>query len=119
MNISSYHPAPGEKIKYYSMGSTQDGHGGRAEEHREEMRQIAVEAINDIVPQMAMQIYTNTIQDMINALQYDIETIVSISFSDAHDIFTSKKTQKYVSDRIMKEMINHLERMKVPMVIIR
>lgn len=98
---------------------TRDGHGGHAAEHREEMRQIAVAAIKELVPNMAMQIYADTIQDMLNALRYDIETIVSISFDDAHDIFTSKKVRKYVSDKITREVIKHIDNMKIPGVTIK
>ena len=118
MNISSYHPAPGERIRCFNR-STQDGHGGRAEEHRKEMRQIAESAIKELVPDMAMQIYADTVQDMLNALEYDIETIVSISFDDAQDIFTSNKARKYVSDMIMREIINHLKSTKFPGVTIK
>ena len=40
---------------------TRDGHGGRAEEHRAEMRKIAVEVINEYVPQIAAEIYNNAL----------------------------------------------------------
>ena len=119
MSISSYHPTPGERIRYYNTNHTQDGHGGRSAAHREEMRQIAESAIKELVPDMAIQIYADTVQDILNALQYDIETIVNISFDDAQDIITSKKARKYVSDRIMREVIKHVESMKIPGVTIR
>lgn len=40
---------------------TRDGHGGRAEEHKAEMRQIAIEAIQQYVPQIAAEIYNNAL----------------------------------------------------------
>jgi hypothetical protein len=40
---------------------TRDGHGGKAEEHREEMRQIAIEVVNEYVPQIASEIYNNAL----------------------------------------------------------
>lgn len=83
------------------------------------MRQIAEEAIKELVPVIAKQIYTETVQSILDALQYDIETIVSISFDDAHDIFTSKRARKYVSDRIVSEVIKHLNNMKLPDVTIK
>ena len=119
MYISSYQPKQGEKIRYYNRNNTQDGHGGRAAEHREEMRQIAEETIKELVPNMAVQIYAETVQDMLNALQYDIETIVSLSFDDAQDIFTSKKARKYVSDKLTNEVIKHLNKMKIPGITIK
>ena len=40
---------------------TRDNHGGRAEEHRAEMRKIAIEVINEYVPQIAAEIYNNAL----------------------------------------------------------
>ena len=117
MYTDRYAPPPGNNLAAYRR--TQDGHGGRSAEHREEMRQIAEAAIKELVPNMAMQIYADTIQDMLNALRYDIETIVNISFDDAHDIFTSKRVRKYVSDKITREVIEHIDNMKIPGVTIR
>ena len=115
MNISSYYPAPGERITYYNGNRTQDGHGGRASEHREEMRQIAEEAIREFVPQMAAKIFNDAVERLIGAMEYDIETIVNISFDDAQDIFESKKVRKYISDRIMREIAAQLEASKIKM----
>ena len=36
-----------------------------------------------------------------------------MSFNDAHDIFTSKKAQKYVSDKIMREIKKELRKTKL------
>lgn len=40
---------------------TRDGHGGRAEEHKAEMRKIAEEAIYDLVPTISAEIYNNAL----------------------------------------------------------
>ncbi len=40
---------------------TRDGHGGKATEHKEEMRQIAIEVVNEYVPQIAAEIYNNAL----------------------------------------------------------
>ena len=117
MHTSSYHPAPGERIRYFN--NTQDGHGGHSEEHREEMRQIAEDTVKVLVPSIAKQICAETFQSIFNALQYDIETVVNISFDDAHDIFTSSRVRKYMSDRITNEVIKRLNTMTFPDVIIR
>lgn len=119
MKTSAYNPAPGERIRHYNTSRTQDGHGGRAEEHRDEMRRVAKEMIEELVPPIARQIYAETIQSILDALRYDIETVVNISFDDAHDIFTSKRVRKYVSDRITREVIRRLSSMELPNVIIR
>ena len=119
MNISGYIPSQGEKIRYFNSSSTQDGHGGRAKEHREEMRQIAQETVEMLAPAIAKKIYVETLQGMLDALRYDIETIVSISFDDAHDILTSKKVRKYVSDRITREVLKRIENMEIPGITIK
>ena len=41
-----------------SQFDTKDGHGGRGHQHRAEMRRIAEEAINDLVPKIAEQYFT-------------------------------------------------------------
>lgn len=40
---------------------TRDGHGGKSQEHREEMRQIAIAVVNEYVPQIAAEIYNNAL----------------------------------------------------------
>jgi len=111
MYISSYKPKEGERITY--QRGTQDGHGGRAAEHHAEMRSIAEEVIREKVPLMAAEIYNEAISRMIGALEYDIKTIVEISFEDANSILTSEKTRRIVSDRILREIKAKLGDMKI------
>ena len=40
---------------------TRDGHGGRAEEHKAEMRKIAEETIYELVPKISAEIYNNAL----------------------------------------------------------
>lgn len=105
---SSYHPSGNEGIRYFGSG-TQDGHGGRSAEHREEMRQIAKEVVQELAPQIAAQIYNEALQRLVGALQYDIETIVSVSLEDAKNIFNSAQCRKIISDRIMRELKARLD----------
>ena len=105
---SSYHPLDNEGIRYFGSG-TQDGHGGRSAEHREEMRQIAKEVVQELAPQIAAQIYNESLQRLVGALQYDIETIVSVSLEDAKNIFNSAQCRRVISDRIMKELKARLD----------
>ena len=88
---------------------SQDGHGGRSAEHREEMRQIAKEVVQELAPQIAAQIYNEALQRLVGALQYDIETIVSVSLEDAKNIFNSAQCRRVISDRIMKELKARLD----------
>lgn len=102
----------GNGKKGYFPNGTMDGHGGRGKEHREEMKQIATEIaqqqIKALVPQMALQIYRESIKDILRGLQYDIETAVNIAFSDGRDIFNSSKCRKMVSEAIYKELLKGL-----------
>lgn len=83
---------------------TKDMHGGRAEEHRAEMRQIAIETINEYVPQIAAEIYNNALQRLIGAIHYDVESVVSVAVDGIGEIFNGSKLKKVISDNIMQEM---------------
>ena len=40
---------------------TKDGHDGKAEEHKAEMRKIAEETIYELVPKISAEIYNNAL----------------------------------------------------------
>lgn len=40
---------------------TRDSHGGKAEEHKAEMRKIAEETIYELVPKISAEIYNNAL----------------------------------------------------------
>lgn len=92
---------------------TRDGHGGRAEEHRAEMRKIAIEVINEYVPQIAAEIYNNALQRLLGAIQYDVESVVSVAVDGIGEIFNGHKVKKIISDRIMQEMKARLTDIKI------
>lgn len=96
---------------------TRDGHGGMQAEHRAEMAEIASriaeKKIKEIVPQMAKEIYINSLDDVLRGIQYDIDTIVNIAFEDGREIFTSSKARKAVSDAIYKEIVKGLGKAKI------
>ena len=73
------------------------------------MRQIAKEVVLELVPQIAAEIYNESLQRLVGALQYDIETIVTVSLEDAQNIFNSAQCRKVISDRIMKELKARLD----------
>lgn len=92
---------------------TRDGHGGNAARHRAEMREIAEKAINEIVPKMAADIYNEAIKKLIGAIQYDIETVVSVAVDSGKEIFNSKKCKQVISDRIVKEIKANLSNITI------
>lgn len=110
MGTSSYIPKEGERIRYF-RGSA-DGHGGHAEEHREEMRAIAEQIVQTQVPIIAAQMINEAIDSMIGAIDYDIKTVVRISFDEVDTIFKSEKLRQYVSNRIASEIKANLQKLK-------
>ena len=102
----------------FSKG-TYDGHGGRAEEHHAEMEEIArrvyaeehqkdMEEIKAMIEELLPIAYKQAIEDMLHALEYDIESVTRIGFDGCRDIFEDKKPQKFFSDHIMKEIQKQL-----------
>lgn len=92
---------------------TRDNHGGRAEEHRAEMRQIALETIQQYVPQIAAEIYNNALQRLLGAIHYDVESVVSVAVDGVGEIFNGHKVKKIISDHIMQEMQARLTDMNI------
>ena len=91
---------------------TRDGHGGHGFEHRQEMRQIALETIKEVVPQMieemCVQICTAALEDVIGAIEWDIEEVINVSFDDMHNVFNSEKFRKVISTKIMDSIKKNL-----------
>ena len=94
---------------------TQDGHGGKAEEHRAEMenvaRKICAEELAQIESRMyeiAYQAYRQAVEDVLRALEYDIESVTRIGIEGCRDIFEDKKVQKFISDYVMREIRKQL-----------
>lgn len=52
--------------------------------------------------------YKQAISDLLHALEYDIESVTRIGIDGCRDIFEDKKAQRYISDRIMKEIKKRL-----------
>jgi hypothetical protein len=97
-------------------GMTNDGHGGRSEEHRREMEEIARKvfaeeraALMEEIQEQFYLAYQQAIEDFLHALQYDIESVVQIGIDGCRDIFEDKKAQKYISDHILQEIMKRLK----------
>lgn len=98
--------------KNYFDNPTRDYHGGRARQHHAEMRQIALETVNEVVPPMieeiCVKICTAALEDVIGAIEWDIEEIVNVSFDDMHNVFNSEKFRKVISTKIMDSIKKNL-----------
>ena len=93
---------------------TQDGHGGRAEEHRAEMERIAEEIADRklaaIVPQIQATALQQARDDLLRAIAFDVETVVEIAFHNGEKIWRDSRTQKAVAESIMQEIRKRLDR---------
>ena len=100
--------------KNYFDNPTRDYHGGRARQHHAEMRQVALETVREVVPRLVDEICTaiwnDALQRLVGAMEYDVNTCVSIAFDDAEKIFKSKEAQKFVSDKIVKELQREIDK---------
>ena len=98
--------------KNYFDNPTRDYHGGRAAQHHAEMRQIALKVIQEVVPQMieetCVQICTAALEDVIGAIEWDIEEVINVSFDDMHNVFNSEKFRKVISTKIMDSIKKNL-----------
>lgn len=97
-----------------------DSHGGHAEEHREEMEEIAreiyaverakdMEKIERMIQDKMYLAYEQAMQDVLRALEYDVQSVTRIGIDGCRDIFESKKAQKYISDQVMKTIKKELK----------
>ena len=95
---------------------TNDGHGGRAEEHRAEMREVAratfneeraamMEEIKGMILQAQYEAYEQALRDVLRVLEFDIHSVTKIGIDGCREIFEGEKAQKFISDQIMKTII--------------
>lgn len=96
---------------------TQDGHGGRAAEHRAEMEQIAEriaeQKIAAIVPQLQAAALQQARDELLRAIAFDVETVVQVALHNGETIFRDKKTQRVIADNIMREIQKRLDRFTI------
>ena len=99
---------------------TKDGHGGRAEEHRAEMREVAratfneeraamMEEIKGMILQAQYEAYNQALQDVMRVLEYDIHSVTKIGIDGCRDIFEGEKAQRFISDQIIKRITKELK----------
>ena len=97
----------------------QDGHGGKSEEHRAEMQEIAREVFKEERAQLLeefeerlvtaqYQAYEQAMHDVLRALEYDIHSVTKIGIEGCREVFEGKKAQKFISDYVMKELRKQL-----------
>lgn len=88
---------------------TQDGHGGHAQEHSEEMRQIAQEEIKKAIPEIYRDAYAQAVNALLQALQADITTVVDIAFESGENIFHDSRTKHAIMKSIYETIKQNLQ----------
>ena len=96
---------------------TQDGHGGRAEQHRAEFRAIAEQIADEKIAAIVPQIHTAALQqardEILRALAFDVETVVNVAFHNGEKIWNDKRTQRVIADNIMREIRKRVDRFSI------
>ena len=59
--------------------------------------------------EIAYAAYAQAIEDLLHALEYDVESVTRIGLDGCREIFEGKKAQKFISDHIMKEIFKQLD----------
>lgn len=94
-------------------GSRFDTHGGHAQEHKEEMAQIAQQVIMQNVPPLVEEIFAKlwneATERFIGAIEWDIQEVVSVAFEDMGEIFHSEKFRKVISKKIMENIKKNIK----------
>ena len=99
----------GNLMSYCSGNGSQDGHGGHAFEHREEMRQIALEEIQKVIPQIQQDAYAQALNSLLSALKADITTVVDIAFNTGENIFHDARTKQAIMNSIYQIVVDNLK----------
>ena len=108
-----------ENLMTLSIG-TQDGHGGKAAEHRREMQEIAqemfqverarlLEEFEQRLYAAQYQAYEQALKDIVRVLEYDIQSVTRIGIDGCREIFEGEKAQRFISDQIMKHITKELK----------
>ena len=102
----SHYPIIGD----YTHGSLEN-----ALKHKKMMEDIANEIVRQAIAdydsthsqkieEIQLQTYKQAIKDFLGAVEYDIESVVTVGLNGCEEIFRDKRTQKIISDRIMQEI---------------
>lgn len=101
------------KRAYVRNGSRFDTHGGHAQEHQEEMAQIAQQVVIQTVPPMVEEIFAKlwneAAERLIGAIEWDIQEVVSVAFDDMGEVFHSEKFRKVISSKIMEAIKKNIK----------
>ncbi len=69
---------------------------------------IADKKIAAIVPQIQQAALQQARQELLEALAFDVETVVRVALHNGETIFRSSKTQRVIAENIMREIRKRL-----------
>ena len=72
-------------------------------------QKIAEERIASIIPQIQTAALQQARDELLRALSFDVETVVSIAFQNGERIWHDSRTQKVIADNIMREIRKRLD----------
>ena len=61
-----------------------------------------------VIPQIYAAALQQARDDLLRALSFDVETVVSIAFQNGERIWRDSRTQKVIADNIMREIRKRL-----------
>lgn len=69
------------------------------------------EKLDNEMKELLKNAYREAINDFMEAMRYDIESVVEIGLDGCEQIFKDSKTQKLISDRIIQEIQKKLNKL--------
>ena len=71
--------------------------------------EIAKRKIASILPQIQEAALHQARDDLLQAIAFDVETVVEVAFANGEKIFRDKRTQKVIAESIMREIKKRLD----------
>lgn len=75
---------------------------------RQIAEQIASEKLAATIPEIQTAALQQARDDLLRAIEFDVETVVSVAFENGETIWKDKRTQRVIADNIMREIRKHL-----------
>ncbi len=72
------------------------------------MEQIVDQKIAALVPQIQQAALQQARRELLEALAFDVETVVRVAMHNGETIFRDSKTQRVIADNIMREIRKRL-----------
>ena len=71
---------------------------------------IADQKIAEAIPEIQRAAYISAYNDLVNALEFDVTSAVSIGLENCGEIFYDSKTQKILAEAVMRELKKQMDK---------